>query len=298
MKPYRFGFNGQEKQEEINPLPYNFENRPYDPRRGQFPTTDRLASQFPYQSPYVFAGNNPILYIDENGDKKTIYYTIIKNGYSATFNVENENSFKIKYHPRYETLGEFKAHDYTQHITIDYTQKGLFGVPKEIITKEEVSDKSISLKERAKQLFKSSNDKTYVKGGVLFYTDNLDYGTSEETKFTETPDRMVNIDDILTMFSSPASGKGLKGMMDVMSWLNGASDNIAKVQRVIELSQELKSKTFGEQQKVYDKATRATWKDSLGYFGRADGEKATDTVDTRNDDTPTSLSKISNKLNK
>ncbi len=65
---YRYGFNGMEKEEELTPLPYDFGNRLYDPRRGQFPTTDRLASKYPHQSPYVFAGNTPIQAIDVDGD--------------------------------------------------------------------------------------------------------------------------------------------------------------------------------------------------------------------------------------
>lgn len=66
---YRFGFNGQEKDDEVkgdgNSLEYKF--RMYDPRLGKFLSVDPLATQYPFYSPYHFAGNNPIQYVDLEG---------------------------------------------------------------------------------------------------------------------------------------------------------------------------------------------------------------------------------------
>jgi hypothetical protein len=33
---------------------------------------DRFAEKFPWQSPYVHAGNNPVNFVDVNGDSLTI----------------------------------------------------------------------------------------------------------------------------------------------------------------------------------------------------------------------------------
>ena len=43
---------------------YDFGARILDPRVGRFLSLDPLMSSFPWQSPYVFAGNDPIRFID------------------------------------------------------------------------------------------------------------------------------------------------------------------------------------------------------------------------------------------
>ncbi|WP_299466401.1 RHS repeat-associated core domain-containing protein, partial [uncultured Microscilla sp.] len=65
---YRYGFNGKEKDTDINFGAYDFGARIYDSRIAKFLSTDRFESKFPYQSPYVFASNTPIQAIDINGD--------------------------------------------------------------------------------------------------------------------------------------------------------------------------------------------------------------------------------------
>lgn len=66
---YRFGYNGQEKDDEIkgtgNSL--NFGARIYDPRIGRFFSVDPLFYESPNWSPFVFAFDNPINLIDEDG---------------------------------------------------------------------------------------------------------------------------------------------------------------------------------------------------------------------------------------
>lgn len=67
---YRFGFNGKEKDDEVkgsaNSL--DFGARIHDPRIGRFLSLDPSMDEFPFMSPYCFAGNNPIAYIDVNGE--------------------------------------------------------------------------------------------------------------------------------------------------------------------------------------------------------------------------------------
>jgi RHS repeat-associated protein len=59
---YRYGFQGQEKDDEIkgegNSLNYTF--RMHDPRIGRFFTTDPLAPKYPHNSPYAFSENRVI----------------------------------------------------------------------------------------------------------------------------------------------------------------------------------------------------------------------------------------------
>ena len=74
---YRYGFNGKEKDDGNS---IHFEFREYDSRLGRFKSIDPIASNYPWQSPYVFAGNNPIAFIDilgmGPGDPKT--HTVAK----------------------------------------------------------------------------------------------------------------------------------------------------------------------------------------------------------------------------
>jgi RHS repeat-associated protein len=69
---YRYGFNGQEKDNEVkgegNSL--SFKYRIYDSRLGRFLSVDPLADSYPWNSPYAFAENDPINFIDLEGAEK------------------------------------------------------------------------------------------------------------------------------------------------------------------------------------------------------------------------------------
>ncbi len=68
---YRYGFNGQEKETEITDL--DFGNRVYDPRTARWLSIDARAGDNPDLSPYVFTGNNPIIYVDVDGDDRVFF---------------------------------------------------------------------------------------------------------------------------------------------------------------------------------------------------------------------------------
>jgi RHS repeat-associated protein len=73
---YRYGFNGQEKDNEITGVTgshLDFGERIYDCRLGKFLSVDKLTSSYPWWSPYAFAGNTPIQAIDLDGLE--IYYS-------------------------------------------------------------------------------------------------------------------------------------------------------------------------------------------------------------------------------
>jgi len=66
---YRYGFNGKENDNEVkgegNQQDYGM--RIYDPRLGRFLSVDPLTSSYPFYTPYQFAGNVPIKFIDLDG---------------------------------------------------------------------------------------------------------------------------------------------------------------------------------------------------------------------------------------
>ncbi len=67
---YRYGFQGQEKDDEIKGHPgssINYKYRMHDPRVGRFFATDPLERGYPYYSPYQFSGNRVIDMVELEG---------------------------------------------------------------------------------------------------------------------------------------------------------------------------------------------------------------------------------------
>ncbi len=77
---YRYGFNGKENDNEVKGAMNQiaFEKRVYDPRICRFLSRDPLEGSFTWQTPYVFAGGNPIKFLDVlgmgPGDPVPIYH--------------------------------------------------------------------------------------------------------------------------------------------------------------------------------------------------------------------------------
>lgn len=65
---YRFGFNNQEQEIELGEY-YSFEYRVHDARLGRFLSVDPLAAEYPWNSTYAFATNNPIGFFELYGLK-------------------------------------------------------------------------------------------------------------------------------------------------------------------------------------------------------------------------------------
>ncbi|MCT4640581.1 MAG: DUF6443 domain-containing protein [Bacteroidales bacterium] len=68
----KYLYNGKEKQEETEWLDYGA--RFYDAYIGRFFNQDRFAEKYVEMSPYQYGGNNPIKFIDVNGDSLWINY--------------------------------------------------------------------------------------------------------------------------------------------------------------------------------------------------------------------------------
>jgi RHS repeat-associated protein len=67
---YRFGFQGQEKDDEVHGATGTslaFEYRMHDPRVGRFLSIDPLTAKYPYNSPYAFSENKVIEFIELEG---------------------------------------------------------------------------------------------------------------------------------------------------------------------------------------------------------------------------------------
>ncbi|OEJ99367.1 hypothetical protein A8C32_09405 [Flavivirga aquatica] len=82
---YRYGFQGQEKDDEIkgegNSLNYNY--RMHDPRVGRFFAVDPLVHGYPWYSPYQFSGNTPIMSTELEGLEP-----IVQNGILVGYTIQ------------------------------------------------------------------------------------------------------------------------------------------------------------------------------------------------------------------
>lgn len=111
---YRYGFQGQEKDDEIkgegNSLNYTF--RMHDPRIGRFFAIDPLSPQYPHNSPYAFSENRVIdgvelegaEYLNHNESRIFINWGLTK------LNIENSsaptaNKFYVNGIQKYPTVG-------------------------------------------------------------------------------------------------------------------------------------------------------------------------------------------------
>lgn len=73
---YRYGFNGKENDDEVKGVSGSHQDyglRMYDPRVGRFFSSDPLRFDYPHYTPYQFAGNKPIRYIDLDGGEELDY---------------------------------------------------------------------------------------------------------------------------------------------------------------------------------------------------------------------------------
>ncbi len=82
---YRFGFNGKENDDEVkgdgNSL--DFGARIYDPRVGRFLSRDIFDKRYSWQSPYAYIRNNPIFFVDINGEGDPLASMKIRNNQSS-----------------------------------------------------------------------------------------------------------------------------------------------------------------------------------------------------------------------
>ena len=71
---YRYGFQGQEKDNEIKGIgnSINYKFRMYDTRVGRFFAVDPLTAKYPWYTPYQFSGNKVIAFVELEG-KEELY---------------------------------------------------------------------------------------------------------------------------------------------------------------------------------------------------------------------------------
>lgn len=75
---YRYGFNGKELDKETSSTStYDYGFRIYSPALGRFLSVDPLFKSYPWYTPYQFAGNKPIAFVDIDGKEEEWYQEMV-----------------------------------------------------------------------------------------------------------------------------------------------------------------------------------------------------------------------------
>ena len=106
---------------------------------------DPLAAKYPYESPYIFTGNSPVLYVDADGREKVIHYVVTDNeGNTTQINQVNEDY--IEYQTVYRNVGD-NGYSFLSDIAHDFSNgnEPQAGYPEENVAHDLVITKAISL---------------------------------------------------------------------------------------------------------------------------------------------------------
>lgn len=212
---YRYGFQGQEMDDEIkgegNSLNYTF--RMHDPRVGRFLSLDPISAQYPHNSPYAFAENRVIDGIELEGAeylrteeaKVKLYYgypLLRLEGFSQVF----QSNFKMNHS---ENIG----------IWMDFQTGVVNGVVSDLLLSK---DAVIWQELKPAAVARLENSKIY-HGGYDSY--NLKHYTGRINKDGKTPDgRSVgsskNYIDKQSFTSGPVSSRGAIGFVAIVNAAN------------------------------------------------------------------------------
>ncbi len=92
----KYKYNGKELQDELDLNWYDCGARNSDPAVIPFTTIDPRAEEYYSQSPYAFAANNPVYYIDINGEgvEKNEWIPVVNNDGSTSYIAEKDDNAK------------------------------------------------------------------------------------------------------------------------------------------------------------------------------------------------------------
>ncbi len=202
---YRYGFNGKEKVDEIkgsgNSLDYGA--RIYAPRLVRWLSVDPLYKKYPSESPFLYTGGNPILYIDEDGRDRILYIqAILKDGTVIKLGTKRIVNNEVRLHVDKAYVGwDIYATDVQQVVTYDM-RTGKWTLSR---TESAYSSRRSTISEGLMMEFGLGGDdrpRGKQKGGLVL-TSSFATGSGPDTDAThETNRNPINIDLVIAMMGA------------------------------------------------------------------------------------------------
>ena len=202
---YRYGFNGKEKDNEIkgDGNSYDYNARIYDNRLGKWLSVDPLYEKYPSESPYLYTGGNPVLYVDKDGRDRILYLqailadgTVIKLGTKRIIN----NEVRLHVDKAYAGWDVYFT-DVQQVVTYDMrTGKWITSKPESAYSSRRSSNSEGLMMEFG--LGGNDRPRGKQKGGLVL-TSSFASGSGPETDAThETNRNPINIDLVIAMMGA------------------------------------------------------------------------------------------------
>jgi RHS repeat-associated protein len=206
---YRYGFNGKENDNEVkgegNEVDYGM--RVYDPRIGRFLSVDPLFEQFPWYTPYQFAGNSPIANVDIDGQEEEYYKLKVdektgKPQLTLTKKIEEKSILwgLISWKPELERFVEYKGQTYIFGNDAEDNQPKLFS--------SFVPDPESTLQNNLMWSKEQSDEDFWIQAGTVVALGTVNAYTSLGKNSVTTPkaqQKSVTEQEVQTQEAKPAS---------------------------------------------------------------------------------------------
>jgi RHS repeat-associated protein len=158
-RSHRYGFNGMEKLDEIAEVTgshLDFGARIYDSRLGRWLSIDSLDVKYPMMSPYVGMANNPVVFIDKDGQEFVVATFDDADDFSSLVNVVSDKQLLVRW----------------ENETVDLVNGGVKTYQRLIVEK---TDPNAKLSEESQRIY----DLAKSKNKHLFTVDNKGIGSSK-----------------------------------------------------------------------------------------------------------------------
>lgn len=221
---YRYGFNGYEKDDEVKNVTgshLNFEGFGYDPRIAKRWNVDPKRSSYPWQSPYLYAADNPITNIDKDGEGDEYYMIEI-----------NQKTGKATYSIIDLTADDKpdKAH-YTIHLknkngkvtTLTPSSKSFYSILNGLRTKNIVTETREIFDTKGELIVAEKRNYFERHGTITFGKGSIALGKNDASELLNEP----------TLDGAPGggggSGGGLGGLFRVLNFTSGLNDIVKQI---------------------------------------------------------------------
>lgn len=175
QRDHKYGFGGKEEQSELGLEWMDFHARNYDAGLGRWMNIDPLAEKYLPLSPYSYAANSPLYYVDPNGKEILIYYGSGNNVRSQEYTYKKDRDYSgIKDQFLQDTFKALDALYQASEIEVD-------GIKVNILSELIKSSSTLSIDKAGENVgtkfFKNRTVKTNRSNGVRYENKTNAIGT-------------------------------------------------------------------------------------------------------------------------